>query len=378
MPSSDPNEAGDARVAASPPPTPSPPSSPEVGTPSADPRVAIAPLQAAQRVWIGTHFDPDGDAIGSLLGLGAVLEAAGKSVTFACADAAPQEVAFLSGVGRIVDEGPDPTRHDLAVAVDAGDASRLGNLYRPETWSSLPTLVIDHHVSNDGFGDTNFIDSSAASTAEMLVALIDIGRLPLDVAAATSLLTGIVTDTIGFRTPNVTVGTMDAARRLMALGAPLAAITQHVFYTRPLGGLKLLGHALDGVIVDGPFALTALTLDDLARAGVGAAEARGISAVLATAAEPRAIAVLRERRDGNVDVSLRAKPGTDLVPAAEAMGGGGHALAAGARIAGPLNDAIEVVQRALHTHVRIAGQNADVGGEAEPSSATAPHAGTSS
>jgi phosphoesterase RecJ-like protein len=301
-------------------------------------------------VWLGTHVDPDGDAIGSLLGLGRILRTSGRQVTLACADPVPSDLRFLPGCSTIVDSGPDAREHDLAVALDAGDAGRLGDLFDAGTWSTLPSLVIDHHVSNPGFGDVNLIDARAASTAEMIVGLLEELGLEPDAGAATCLLTGIVTDTIGFRTSNTTAATLAAAAKLMQAGAPLTEITQRIFSTRPLGALRLQGRALDRLRVEGPFAIASITLADLGELNVGPAEARGISSFLATAAEPRAVAVLREREDGQIDVSMRARPGADLSQAAQALGGGGHALAAGARVDGPLAAAEEQVLEALRVH----------------------------
>ena len=322
-----------------------------VGALSSDARVALKPLGDARRIWLGTHVDPDGDAIGSLLGLGHVLRAAGHQIALACADPVPPDLRFLPGVEMIRSHGPRPGAHDLAVALDAGDEGRLGSLHDEASWAHVPSLVIDHHVSNPGFGNINLVDASAASTAEILVRVIGGLGHPIDEAAATCLLTGIITDTIGFRTPNTTAETLAAAHALVRAGAPLAEINQQVFSTRPLGALRLQGRALDRLVLDAPFAVASLRLSDMRELGVGPTAARGISSFLATAAEPLAVAVLREREDGRVDVSMRARPGADLVPAAEALGGGGHALAAGARVAGPLAEAQARVLDALRAHV---------------------------
>lgn len=313
--------------------------------------VALRALPRAGRVWIGCHVDPDGDAIGSLLGLGRLLETRGLQVDLACQDAAPEELGFLPGLERIGEEGPDPARHALAIAVDAGDAGRLGSLYDPARWRAMDTLVIDHHVSNPGFGRHDWIEPTASSTAEMVAELAALSGTALDVDAATCLLTGIVTDTLGFRTSSTTPRTMDAARDLMEAGADLAEISLAVFGSRPLGALRLIGRALERLTRDGPFALSTLRLTDFRELGVDAAQARGISSFLATAAEPAAVALLREREDGDVDVSMRARPGVDLVPAARALGGGGHAPAAGARLDGPLDAALRRVRDALHEQV---------------------------
>jgi len=308
-------------------------------------------LRGQPRVWIGTHVDPDGDAIGSSLGLGALLEDLRCDVTLACADKAPAEIAFLPGLDALTSEAPSD--QDVLVALDAADASRLGALYDPSVWSAARTIVIDHHVSNPGFGEVNVIDTHAASTAEILVSLAEVMGSEPSPEAATCLLTGIITDTIGFRTSNTSASTLDAARSLMEHGAKLADITQAVFYMKPIATLRLVARAIDRLEMHGPFAITTLRRSDLTELSVSAEAMRGVTAVVSTAAEPAAVALLRERRDGTIDVSLRSKPGVDVVPAASSLGGGGHPQASGARIEGPIEEAAVAVLEAMQAHIHL-------------------------
>jgi phosphoesterase RecJ-like protein len=298
-------------------------------------------------VWLGTHREPDGDAIGSLLGLRWLLEGCGKAVTVSCVDPAPPELDFLPGVGDIGRR--PPAGQDLVVALDAGDLGRLGDVVTEEGWRSLDTLVVDHHASNPGFGDLNVVDPSASSTAELVLRLADAMGLAVDPTAALCLLTGLVTDTIGFRTPSTRPATLAAAQRLMAAGADLARINQAVFYRRPLAALRLIGRALANLEVRQGLGLTWLARSDFEALGAPAAEARGISSFLAGAAELRAVAVLHERADGTIDVSMRSKPGVDLVAAASALGGGGHPQASGASLPAGLEAAVAAVWAALGT-----------------------------
>ncbi len=314
---------------------------------------AAALITRSERIWLGTHLDPDGDAIGSLLGLGGILAARGHAVTLACQDAPPREAAFLPGVERIVDRGPESGAHDLAIALDAADAGRLGRLYSPESWALQPTIVLDHHSSNPGFGEINVIDPAAAATAEVVVALADVLGAAIDTDAAICLLTGLVTDTLGFRTTSTTARSLACAGRLVQGGASLADIAQRVFFTQPLATLRLTGRVLDQVELDGPFALAWVSQADLAEFGVGMDELQDVTRQLQTAAEPSAIAFVRERPDGAFDVSLRSKPGVNLVPAALALGGGGHPQASGATVPGPLADALAAVRQALAAHVAL-------------------------
>ncbi len=312
---------------------------------------AAATLSAAQRVWLGTHADPDGDAIGSVLGLGWVLSDLGKDVSLACQDDPPAEVAFLPGSDQV--RSLPMAAHDAAVALDAADAERLGGVFDAALWESMSTIVLDHHVSNPGYGDINVVDPTVASTAEIVVALADQMRAPISQAAAMCLLAGIVTDTMGFRTTNTGPKTLDCARRLTGLGASLPEVTQQVFFNRPLAHLHLIGRAISRLRIDGAFAVATLRQADFAEFGAPPEAVRGVSSLLATAAELAAVALVRERQDGSIDVSLRSKAGVDLVPAAVALGGGGHPQAAGARLEGPLAAIADAVMAALHAHVEL-------------------------
>jgi len=308
-------------------------------------------LLRAESVWIGTHVDPDGDAIGSALGLALLLEGLGRRVTVHCQDAVPDEAAFLPGVDRLGHR--PPTDGETAVALDVAEPARLGRLYLADSWSRLVTVVIDHHASNPGFGTVNVIDPSRSSTAEMVTDIALVMGASIEADAATCLLTGIVTDTLGFRTSNTTADTLQTAHELVLRGARLTEVTHHVFHRRPLANLRLTALALQRLTRAGPFAMTMLHQRDLDACGANAEAARGITSLLATADEPAAVALLRERPDGDIDVSLRSKPGVDLLPAARALGGGGHSQAAGARLPGPMEAAGAAVFRALEEGVRL-------------------------
>ena len=320
---------------------------------------AQACIQRADQIWIGTHRDPDGDAIGSMLGLGLLLQGAGKVVTMACQDPPPRDAAWLPGADQIGSR--QAADQDLLIAVDAADAERLGRIHAAARWSAGPSLVIDHHLSNLGFGQVNLIDPGAAATAELILRLAVALGFSLTQPAATCLLTGLVTDTIGFRTANTTAASLGCAATLMAAGASITEVSQAVFYRQPIGSLRLTGLALERLRQEGPFAMTWLSDAEIKAHGASDGDTRELTRLLASAAEPSAIAVLRERDDGSVDVSLRSKPGIDLGPAARALGGGGHPQASGARIEGPLRAARSRVLLALEQGLRLPEDGASAG-----------------
>ncbi len=318
---------------------------------------AAALLASARSVWLGTHIDPDGDAIGSVLGLAHLLRRDGRRVTVACRDPAPHEVDFLPGARELAAVGP--ADHDVAVALDAADEGRLDPLLDDGAWSSMATIVLDHHQSNSGFGQVDVVDARSASTAEIVLALADKMGIEPNAIEATCLLTGIVTDTLGFRTSNTRPETLQRACRLMECGASLSEITQAVFYRRRLATLRATALAITRLQVIGRFGVAAISAEDMGELGLVSEDVSGLSSFLISAEELEGVAVLRERDDGSIDVSMRSKPSIDLVPAARALGGGGHPQAAGASLSPPLDAAVDRVMGELLEKVAAETETVD-------------------
>jgi phosphoesterase RecJ-like protein len=315
------------------------------GAPSASRRglAAIAGiLSRARRVLILCHIAPDGDAIGSLLGLSWLLKAlpAGeeRQITLACADGVPVQFQFLPGAGEILSDPPSRS-WDAIVAVDASDARRLGACYRPQEYGEAPVLVLDHHATNLHFGTRNYVDPAAAATAQVIVDLADALRAPIGPEAATCLLAGLVTDTLSFRTSNVTSAVLDVAARLMEAGANLYEVTDRALNQKPLNVMRLWGLALVGLRQERGVVWTLITREMRVQASAPDTGDAGLASFLISAPEAKVAAVLSEMPDGQVEVGLRARNGLDVSSLALALGGGGHAQAAGCTIPGPLADA---------------------------------------
>ena len=214
-------------------------------------------IRQHQHVLIVSHVDPDGDTIGSSLGLALALRTLGIQVVLACQDPVADEVAFLPGVDEY-------QRHatggqEAVIAVDASDLRRMGDVYEPDTMGSLPLLVIDHHVTNAGFGLVNLIENTS-STAEIVLKVIDALGVPVDETIATCLLTGVVTDTQAFRTSSTTPESLDVAQRMVRLGANLVDITNQTLNRRSLAMLSLWGRALAAAELRGGVVWTELPL----------------------------------------------------------------------------------------------------------------------
>ena len=284
---------------------------------------------------------PDGDAIGSLLGLGWALRKLGKEHTLACADPVPDSLAYLPGSKAIVTH-PEGI-YDLVISLDCSDLKRLGAACDQNSLRGVPIINIDHHVTNVGFGSVNWVDPSLAATAQMVLTLIERLGVPLDPTIATCLLNGIVTDTRGFRTSNTTPDVMEAATRLMAAGASLSEITDRVFNRRPLAMLRLWGKALGAVQLDGRIIWTEISQAMRRECGLSSDSDDGLVSFLTGANEADVGIVFTEKNDGTIDVSMRSMSGIDISGVAMRLGGGGHPQAAGCNLNSSLAQARERV-----------------------------------
>jgi phosphoesterase RecJ-like protein len=291
-------------------------------------------LEAAQSIYIICHIIPDGDAIGSMLGLGLALRHLGKHCTMACADPVPSKFGFLPSVRDIVSR--PPAKEELIVAVDSSDIERLGALYDEPTFRSRPVINIDHHVTNTQFGTLNVVQD-LPSTAEIVYALIRHLGVSLDKDIAVALLTGLVTDTRCFRTGNVTARQLRAAIAFIKAGASLTDITELVFNREPLSRICLWAQALTNVRTRGPIVWTEIDRDMIRSCNASPNEVNGLVSFLASAVGVEVAIVLRETDDGYIETSIRAGPGVDVSAIALKLGGGGHPRAAGCTIAGDMS-----------------------------------------
>jgi len=171
-------------------------------------------LHRSQRILAITHVAPDGDAIGSLLAFTHAMRSLGKTVTPACQDQAHPRFLYLNGVRDIKQSGVGD--FDLIVSLDASDLARLGTVFIPAEHARLPLTVFDHHITNTGFGTVNVVEPTCSSTCEIVLKLVQRMGIALTHDIANALLTGVITDTLAFRTSNTTPDTLAAARNLCA------------------------------------------------------------------------------------------------------------------------------------------------------------------
>jgi bifunctional oligoribonuclease and PAP phosphatase NrnA len=310
-------------------------------------------FSGACSIAIATHVSPDGDAVGSMLGLGLSLEAFGKQVGMACEDQIPRRLRYLPASERISNRLPDS--YDMLVALDVSDEGRLGSLLNREQLGARPLVVIDHHVTNSGFGVLNWIDSTYAATAHMVLELIRRLGLPLDAASATCLLNGLVTDTRGFSTSSTSEATLAAAIDLMHAGAPLSEVTARGLLGRPFDAVKVWGAVLSASEMLDGIAWAAVSEEQMDRSEGDTGGLDGLSNFLLNADGVRVAVLFKSRSKGRVEVSFRSVPGVDVGSVALRLGGGGHKQASGCLLTGAVDEIRERVLTETRHHLESGG-----------------------
>lgn len=297
----------------------------------------------AKRILVITHISPDGDAIGSLTAVGLGLRQLGKEATLVCDDGSPSRFDYLPLVDEIQKHLDANTDYDLVIALDCGDMSRMGQAYADLPDPPPPLINIDHHVTNTRFGEANLVDGDCVSTTEILYDLLPELGITITTPLATSLLTGIVTDTLGFRTVGVAASTFRTAGSLMEAGANLTEITTQALLLKPLSTLRLWQIGLDNMKMEAEGVLwCSISDEERHQLGYRGTSSGGLVNMMANVDEATMSAVLIEE-NGKVYVGFRCRPPYNVAELAVNLGGGGHPLAAGCTLEGPLARAESLV-----------------------------------
>ncbi len=284
------------------------------------------------------HVHPDGDVLGTLLGLGLALEAHGWSVTCAGPHPIPDVLTFLPGAARWQTWSAAPRAFDVLVLTDCPNPARTEGLLDAARTASGDVLNIDHHPDNRRYGTLNWIDPAAAATGEMVFDLLQALGHPITPDIALNLFTAVHTDTGSFRYSNTTARTFRIAAELTAAGADPALVSDRLYQRRSPDALATLGRVLRRVCVSEDGRVAWLTVP------------RGLCSDAFLAAEdlvtyPRSIdgvevaLLLREEAGGLVKASLRGKGRVPVNRIAQRFGGGGHENAAGCTVSGTLEEA---------------------------------------
>jgi phosphoesterase RecJ-like protein len=304
-----------------------------------------------------SHVRPDGDAIGSQIALGYSLLAMGKSVRLINEDGLPENLAFMKGADRIETPPAAPLDVEVAIALDTATKPRLGENALHAASNAKLWLNIDHHISNPKYGDLNLIDATSPATGEILYDLITALGMPMPEESRDAIYVAVSTDTGSFQYPSTTARTYEMAADLVRRGLDVGTINSLTYDENPYRRLELMRALLntlertpDGVVAH--WELREKTRVDLA---LKPEDSEGLIDVIRAIRGVRLALFFEELPDGKVRVSMRSKDrALDVCTIATKFGGGGHALAAGIRMAGPLDDAKAKVLEAVRETVAAA------------------------
>lgn len=310
------------------------------------PEDVLAAITKAERLLLTSHLSPDGDAVGSGLGLARVLRGIGKSALFWSHDQIPGIYEALPGSGRIhVGSEPPagfPEAFDACIVLECPTLERCG-LDGP--LDQLDLINIDHHMGNTNYGKVNWVDTAAPALGEMIQTLAGGLSVPLDKASATCLYLALASDTGGFRFNNTTVRAFEAAAELVRAGVEPQEIASWLYESRPIGSVRLLAQTLGTLELHagGSIATVTVSQEMFERAGAKAGDSEGLIDHARSIAGVEAAALLRQQKDGVWKVSLRSRDKVDVEAIARKHGGGGHRNAAGFKSDLPVEEAVRAV-----------------------------------
>ena len=300
-------------------------------------------LNEASRILVVTHIAPDGDAIGSLTAVGVALRQMGKAFTLVCDDGLPKRFKYLPLAGGVRDIPERPAEYDLLFAVDCGDLERMGKAYSDLPEPLPPIINVDHHPTNTEFGEVNFVVPNANSATEILFDLLPQFGAEITPDLATCLLTGLLTDTLGFRTSNVTSKTLRVASDLVDTGIDLFAIMTKAMDLKELSTLKVWQKGLANMKLEDGVIWTSINNKERLETGHNGTSSFGLGNMMANVYQAKMSAVIMEMADGRVSVGFRCRPPYSVSELAADLGGGGHHQAAGCLLDGPFDEAVELV-----------------------------------
>jgi phosphoesterase RecJ-like protein len=280
-----------------------------------------------------------------MLGLCLSLRERGKQTHAVLAGGLPGRFAFLPGADEV--ERRIPEGEILVVAVDAAELDRIG---LPDV--RQVDINFDHHPTNTYYAAVNLVDPDAPATTSLLYRLAPELGLPITPAVAANLLTGLLTDTIGFRTPNVTADTLRLAADLIDAGADLERAYRKGLVERTFLAVRYWGQGLSKLERRGELVWASLSLADRKLVGYPGPDDADLIELLTSIQEARVTVIFVEQSENQVKVSWRSRPGVDVARLAAQFGGGGHTLAAGAIIKGGLQPVIEQVLAATGAAIR--------------------------
>lgn len=299
-------------------------------------------LEKAKNILIASHVRPDGDAIGSLLGLGLALMDAGKSVQMVLVDGVSASFRHLEG-SELILQKPNG-EYDTFITVDCADFKRVGKVFEG---FGQPDINIDHHITNENYGKLNLIEAEEVATAAILTNHLPEWGFEITKPIAAALLTGIITDTLGFRTSNITPEALRQCATLMETGVDMPDLYMRSLVKKSFPAAKYWGAGLSSMEQKDGIVWGTLTLEDRKRTGYGGNDDADLINMISAIDGNKIGMIFVQQNDNHVKISWRAlETGFDVSQVAKHFKGGGHAAAAGADIPGSLEEIQPMVLKA--------------------------------
>lgn len=316
-------------------------------------------VEQNSRFVLTSHVRPDADALGSELAVAEMLRSRGKQVRIINPSAAPNTLEFLDPDSTVLKFGQDAGEQDVLdtdvqVILDTsawGQLSKLGDVIRR---SQATKVVIDHHVSSDDLGAIELKDTQSEATGAMVFEMAQACGFEISERIANWLFCAIATDTGWFRFPSTTSQTMRVIAELIDFGAQPHLLYEKLYEQKSLARLRLAGVVLNRVqlAADGRLGFTVVKRSDFKETGAAPVDTENLVNECLTVIGTVAAFIAVEQLDGKVKVSFRSRVPFDVSSVAETFGGGGHKQAAGATLAGPLDDAVQRVEQTLVTRLQ--------------------------
>jgi phosphoesterase RecJ-like protein len=310
-----------------------------VDLPEAPIAAILAVLRRGERFLVCSHAWPDGDAVGSMVAIGMLLEQMGKHVDLVSADRVPGNCCGLPGVDAIRSQLRVHGHYDAAILLECDSLARA----KLRGLEDFFLINIDHHASGRPFAHLNWIDPNAASVGELVYRLVVAADGAVTPQMATCLYATVLTDTAGFCFGSIQPSTFDLARNLALAGANPIRIAQDVCFSTSTSKMLLLGAALGNLKREGPLVWLWVTHQDMVRIGAVEEDCEGIVNFAVCVSGVEAAVFLHELPEGRIRMSLRSKGKVNVAAITEHLGGGGHENLAGCTVAGPLHRALDEV-----------------------------------
>lgn len=315
-------------------------------------------IKKANKILVNCHRGPDSDSVGSATALARVLEKMGKESAIICPSEIPADLKFL-GTEKI--QTVDFTKfnfseYDLFLTIDSSAYSMVSG-FKETVMPQIPIIVMDHHISNEGFGKINLIDSTMTSTGELLFKVFTDWGVEIDKKIAQSLLTGIIGDTGSFQYQNVGAETLRNAAKLIELGADKDEIIKNIYRNIDFTEVKLWGKFIENMEVDEEFGFVWAAIPHSLYKEYG--EPYSAKEDVANLFFPIVKGtdfgmVMVEMEERLLSISFRSKSDFDVSVIAQKLGGGGHKAAAGARIEGlPFDSAVTKVLETVRKYAKV-------------------------